>query len=493
MSLLLAFFCLTATTAHGASASHRPAGAPPHAAYSSPNDLPVRTGDPLLDGAERNAIAVLSANQVGDTHRAAPFYVGPWIRDSYAWGMVPDNRGTLGTYATTELAYWLGKQQASGAWITFKYSGWYDETPIFIAAVLDAYRQTGDRAMVRRALPALRRAWNWLDQSYVTPQNGSSCLLWVTIHPDFVPIAADWADQVARTGYTPQLEGLWLRATRALAALELAGGDIKGATPYQQASGCIEHDVNRLLWSTSAPTHLDAPPLAAFGHFRASPSPRDYFEIDGNALLLSLGESNRRDRAKVLGTVMAHASYLLGASGSEPARVLYGDYDPADYAGIHNWMAPGRYQSAYWPSVGGLLALAAARDDHTATAITILRGLARAGTASKGAFYEWYGEDGTANGATTYGWGARMYLLALYRAMLGVDDSPSLADPAGLVLRAAPGPASGEMIRLGLHIYIKGHSSGRFISARVDGKPWRSSKVPARLLHNGTVIDVYRK
>lgn len=477
----------------GASAPRRPAGAAPLTVYHSPSDLPVRTGDPLLDKAERNAMAVLSANQVGFTHRAAPFYVGPWIRDSYAWGMVPDNRGTLGTYATSELAYWLQKQQPSGAWITFQYSGWYDETPIFIAAVLDAYRQTGDRAMVKRALPALRRAWAWLDHSYVTPQHGSSCLLWVTLHPNYAPIAADWADQVARKGYTPQLEGLWLNATHAMAALELAGDHIKDARPYQTTASCIAHDITRLLWSASAPAHIDAPPLAVFGHFKAAPSPRDYFEIDGNALLLSLGQPDRHDRAAVLKTIMTNAHYLLGAEGGGPARVVYGDYDPEDYSGIHNWMGPGRYQSAYWPSVGGLLAIAAARDDHTATAITVLRGLARTGAAAKGAFNEWYGEDGTPNGAAAYGWGARMYLLALYRVMLGVDDSRSLAHPADLVLRAAPGPANGEMIRLGLHLTIIGHGSGRFVSARIDGKPWTSPNVPARLLHNGSVVDVYRK
>ena len=84
-----------------------------------------------------------------------------------------------------------------------------------------------------------------------------------------------------------------------------------------------------------------------------------------------------RQRAGVLNVVAAHGSYLLGGDGAGPARVLYGDYAPADYGPIHNWMRPGQYQSAYWPSVGGLLAVAAASNDCTTLALTVLHGLAR--------------------------------------------------------------------------------------------------------------------
>src|SRR5437763_15506037 len=93
-----------------------------------------------------------------------------------------------------------------------------------IAAVLDAYRLTGDRGMVRRALPALRRGWAWLRGSYADPRHGSCCLLWVTLRPHGTHWDADWADQVARPGYKPQLEGLWYRATLAMAALECLAG-----------------------------------------------------------------------------------------------------------------------------------------------------------------------------------------------------------------------------------------------------------------------------
>ena len=81
---------------------------------------------------------------------------------------MPDDAGTLSTYATGELRYWLRHQQPFGGWLSFQYSGWYDETAIMLAAVLDAYRLTGDRGMARRALPALRKGWAWLHSAYAS-------------------------------------------------------------------------------------------------------------------------------------------------------------------------------------------------------------------------------------------------------------------------------------------------------------------------------------
>ena len=462
-----------------------------------PSTLPIQTGDATLDAAEATALTTLTVDQAGaPTHRAAPFYSTPWIRDSFAWGMIPDNQGTLATYATTELAYWLGRQQPFGGFISFQYSGWYDETPIIIAAVLDAYRQTGNLTMVRRALPQLEHAWTWMDHSYAVAlrRHGSSCLIWVDLRPRGAHFAADWADQVARQGYSPQLQGLWLRATRALAALELLTGQPRRAHGYIAAASCITRDINRLLWRVDAPAHLNATPLAAFGHYRAWPAApgRAYFEVDGNALLVATDAADAARRDSVLGTIMANKHYLLGNDGAGPARVLYGDYAPADYAPIHNWIGPGRYQSAYWPTVGGLLAIAAARCDHTTTSLAVLEGLARRDADPTMGFHEWYGGDGTPGGAATYGWGARMYLLALYRAALGVDDSTGLAHPADLTLRASPLEARGELTRLGRHITVIGHGKGQVRYLRLDGRTLHTTIVPAALLHDGSVLDVYR-
>jgi hypothetical protein len=85
-----------------------------------------------------------------------------------------------------------------------------------------------------------------------------------------------------------------------------------------------------------------------------------------------------------------------------------------------------------------------------------------------------------------------MYLLALYRAYLGVDDAQSITSPADLVLRAAPGPARGELVRLGMHITIVDHGAGHFRYARLGRRILRTAVIPARLLDNGAVLDVYR-
>lgn len=454
--------------------------------------LPVITSDALLNKAEHVALTVLAADQQGATHRAAPFYKSPWLRDSYAWGMIPDDSGTLSTYAGSELRYWLTQQQPFGGWVTFQYSGWYDETAILIAAVLDAYRLSGDMSLVRQALPRLRRGWHWLDGAYTDRSHGSSCLLWASLRPDSAHWATDWVDQVARRGYTPQLEGLWYSATHAMAALEWLTGRAGAARSYDQTAACIVRDTNRLLWSVSAPAHLNAAPLPAFGHYRADPAGHNYFELDGNALLLALGMARPSDHTALLTVVTNHAPYLLGWSGAGPARVLYGDYASQDYGPIHNWMGPGVFQNGYWPSVGGLLAIAAARSDSTTMSLTILRGLAQRSADADNAFYEWYHADGSPGGAALYGWGARMYLLALYRAYLGVDDGSGYRAPADIVLRAAPGPARGEIMRLGKRITIITHGAGHFRYARLGTRILRSSHIPARLLYNGAVLDVFR-
>ncbi len=455
--------------------------------------LPLLTGDTLLDRAEAVALGVLEANQMGGTHSAAPFYRAPWLRDSFAWGMVPDDAGTLSTFARSELSYWLGQQRPFGGWITLDYSGWYDETPILITAVLDAYRQTGDRAMVHQALPALQRGWQWLNASYVDPKQGSSCLIYAVIRPSGAHWATDWADQVARQGYSPQLEGLWYSATHAMAALELLDGNPAAAAQYAATASCIATDVNRLLWDVSAPAHVDALPLAAVGHYRARPAGRDYFEIDGNALLIANGVADPSQSAAILGAIQKNAGQLLGVDRAGPARVLYGDYAPQDYGPLHQWIASDRYQNAYWPTVGGLLAIAAAHAENPGLALSVLQGLARRAVESGSGFNEWYDSAGQPGGAAFYSWGARMYLLALYRAYLGIDDSDSVFAPADLMLRSAPGAGRADLVRLGRHITIICHGSGRFRYATLGRRVLSSPLIPASLLTDGATLEVYRR
>src|SRR5690242_15634095 len=104
--------------------------------------LLVHTADPRVDLAQRYALAVIAENFDGATHAAsAGYYSNPWVRDSFAWGMIPSQRDpSLGSYSGSEITYWLERQQPFGGWLTAPLSGYFDETPILISAVLDAYR-----------------------------------------------------------------------------------------------------------------------------------------------------------------------------------------------------------------------------------------------------------------------------------------------------------------------------------------------------------------
>src|SRR5260370_11104557 len=107
--------------------------------------------------------------------------------------------------------------------------------------------------------------------------------------------------------------------------------------------------------------------------------------------------------------VDAHAGYLLGFGSPTgvPARVVYGDYAPQDYAGKHERLGPGRYQSAYWPTVGVLVALGLAHSGQIAEARGIIQRLSAA-FVDQGDIREGYTADRTAEGAPAFGCASRL-------------------------------------------------------------------------------------
>lgn len=386
--------------------------------------LPVETANPLLNQAEQVALGVLARDTYRGKHLAAPFYDSPWIRDSYAWGMIPwsgPSSGALSAYSTSELQYWLAHQRAGGSWITNIWSGWYDETPIMIAALADSFRVGGDVRMLRAALPRAERAWQWLATTQIDPAAGSSFLIYASVGPH---VAADWADQVARSGYTTGVEALWYHATVAMADMEVALGSARRASRYRAFAAGIRRDINRLLWRVSAPHARNAPATAPTGHYTGWTGVRDYFELDSNFLCILYGIASPVQTAAIERFTMDHKAYLLGlgARPGVPARTVYGDYEPADYASIHYNLQDGRYQNAYWPSLGAMIAMAAAHSGDRALAAAILHRLAVLFTGTHN-ISEWYTQDGTASGAVAYQWPARMYLIALYTVYLGLDES----------------------------------------------------------------------
>lgn len=373
----------------------------------------VATAYPDLDLAQRYALAVLAIDFDGQTHAASSgYYSNPWVRDSFAWGMISIQTGaSLTAYSTSEIKFWLQHQQTFGGWLTARKSGYFDETAIFISAILDAYRVSHSGTLLREALPKAERGWHWLARSYIAPRHGSTVLLYANVPPHF---AADWVDQIARTGYATQLEALWYKATADLATMEELTGHPAAARYFAGFAVRIKLDINRLLWTTSAPYTYRAAPVAPFGHYRSWLGPRDYFELDSNFLCILYGIAGPRRAASIVQFTAAHQDYLLGLGTpmGVPARVVYGDYSPLDYASKRNRIGQDQYQNAYWPSVGSLVVLALLHAGDHGLAAAALHRLADTVDA-QGDFREWYTASGQGKGAPHFQWAARMFLIAV--------------------------------------------------------------------------------
>lgn len=454
--------------------------------------LLVRTEDPQLDLAERYALAVLGADFDGTVHAAAAdYYSNPWIRDSFAWAALPTLRdASVSSYVTTELAYWLPKQQPFGGWLTAPKSGYFDETPILIASVLNAYQVTGDLGMVREALPRLERGWQWLRQSYVQPEHGSGYLLYANVPPH---VAADWVDQIARRGYATELEALWYWSTHSMAIMEQLTGHAIESAQYGSFASHIRTDINRLLWTTSPPYVYDAAPVPGFGHYRSWQGPREYFELDSNFLCVLYGIADPSQAQSILGFVRRHGTYLLGlrTTSGVPAKVVYGDYAPADYALKHERLAPGKYQNGYWTTVGSLAAIAYARIGDTTESRAILT---RIGAAfiRDGDVREWYTQSGAGSGAPAFQWSARMFVAALYAAYLGIDDYSSQTGShveSGIRVRLPDGGGSADVAFHGRIVHIAVAGSGAAPRVTLNGKRQPGETIPGALICAGCTLE----
>lgn len=474
------------------------AGTPAHAGgFGLPGvngiTLLVRTGDPRLDLAERYALAVLGADYTGSAHAAAVNYYGnPWIRDSFAWGTVPSVLGpSLAAYSSSELRYWLARQQPYGGWLTAPKSGYFDETPILISAVLNGYQVTGDLVLMREALPRLERGWNWLWRGFVRPTRGSRYLIWANAPPH---VAADWVDQVGRHGYATQLEALWYEATRSLGIMERLTGHDTAAERYAHLAVSIRSDINRLLWTTSSPYVYNAPAVAPFGHYRSWVGGHGYFELDSNMLCVLYGIATPAQSRSITAFVLQHQSRLLGLGQANmvPAKVVYGDYGPSDYALKHERLTNGAYQNGYWPTVGALAAMGFASVGDTAEARSIL--LALAGSIARaGDLREWFSPRGVGSGAPAFQWSARMFLLALYAAYLGVhlyarDDGSSVA--SGIALSAPSGAGAGSLTFHGRTVQFSERGTGRRVRLTGTYAPGYGAAIPGTALCAGCAIAV---
>ncbi len=463
---------------------------------------PLRAPDEQLIAGRDAALEVLRRvlTQVDGyaVHWAGERYKNPWIRDSFAWGSVPIyGYPELDPYVGSELGYWLAHQHPSGQWVTDPQSGYWDETAILIAAMLDAYRVTGDRALLTNNLRRLENGWLWL---YAQRQEGSATPHLVYAELDRrsgrPPVASDWADQIARGNWATGVNMLWYHATRSLAVIErLAGRHEQGQFLDDFALG-IKREINTLLWRVSPVMSVRAAPTPAFGHYTGwTPGP-DYFEVDTNLLAIIYGVAEPAQAGSIVGFIDANWGYLMGSEYGPPAaKVVYGDYAPDDWAAIRFSTAPGAYHMAYWVNVGALAALAYREAGQPERVRSLLLGLANSLIEARGTtgVREWYAQDGTAHGSEQYGWAARCYLVALYRAYLGVDAD--WTDPLARNLQVNPsfGGVSGEIIHLGKRILIEVHgpSIGRYRYAQLGDTRLERTVIPESLLRDGVTLHLY--
>ena len=413
--------------------------------------------------------------------------------------MIPnDAYPQLAPYSNSELRFWLARQAPSGQWVSNPVSGYFDETAILISAALDAYRVTGDRALLAEALPRLRRGWAWLRSN----ANGrdSTYLLWTPLPaagPRLVlPVAVDWVDQVGRRNYAAQVNLLWLRATQSLAVVENVLGNAVEARRYTEFAKGIGTDFNRLLWTTGAVQARNAAETGPFGHYRSwYPAERDYFELDTNFQAILYGVADAEQSASILGFVSAHADYLLDSpTGALPARTVYGDYAQADYAQVRNKLGDGLYHNAYWLSTGGLAAAAYQHAEQPEMQQRIVNGMASAFRAGQpgGSASEWYDLSGRPGGVSSYQWSARSYLNVLYRTYVGIDDDWASMDGENLRVIAPGGDTVAGIRHLGKLLRVQTHGRGRVTRVLVDGQEVPGADlIPEAMLHDGSVIDVY--
>lgn len=463
---------------------------------------PLKLNDDTLVSGRDAALAVLRhllARQDGYmVHHAGDRYRNPWIRDSFAWGNVPIyGYPELDPYAGSELDFWLAHQQASGQWVTDPQSGYWDETAMLIAAVLDAYRVTGDRGLVVNNLRRLESGWLWL-YGFRREDSAAPYLVWAGLDRSSgrPPVATDWADQIARMNWATSLNLLWYHATRSLAVMEGIAGRPEQASFFREYADSIRQNINRTLWRVGPVQSLRADPTPPFGHYVGWAPGADYFEVDTNLLAIMYGVADRAQAESILTFVDANRGYLLGSEWGPPAaKVVYGDYAREDWATIQNSTSPGAYHMAYWINVGALAALAYHVGGRAEPVRSILMAMANTLTAEHGGtgVREWYAQDGTAHGSEQYGWSARGYLIALYRAYLGIDADWS--DPFARNLRVSPmfGGVSGELFHLGRRIVVTVHGPeiGPYRYAEVDGTRVESAIIPEALLRDGATVNLF--
>lgn len=463
----------------------------------------IQAGDPLIDQAIPLAIKNIERNLREKFYTAGEHYLLPWLRDTYEGGIIPsfdtesikvyldgiefwaDRQGKEPIYTWEEDPKYPGCNRLEpGQICTNRLSGEYDESLIFITSILEAYLITGEQKFLSH-LKNCEEAWNFGMQS--VPE-GHHLIYAKPL------VASDWADQINRRGFCTNLEALWYQATKSLALLEEIVGN-KSRAGYLHAFGeRIKSEINFELFRASSPLSRNAPGIdKPFGHYigwKFNNHQADYFEMCSNFRCILLGIAGKSQVESITSFVDKNFSYLMGGRDSLPpaAKVVYGDYDPRDYAAINDAIADGKYQNQYWASVGAMVATAYSGIGNFSAVRYALRNIAKAlieGESSSTGIFEWYHNDGRGSGSKWFQWAARAFLNALYKGYLGLTLEKD---------RVSVNPVSGgiaaNITYMGKRIRVEAEGDGSVIHVLVGNQKIVSGKIPGKLLKDGTSVYV---
>ncbi len=468
----------------------------------------IETGDKFIDSSIPAALNVLRQNYNGQFFTAGPGHPSPWLRDNLDFGLVPSlGEDVLKAYIKS-IDYWVRLQESGqpvirtsslmgddkrydtlepGQICTNVASGYYDESLIFIPAVLEAYQISGDKKLLDY-VKNCREAWFFGLRSIPKGE------YLIYANP---PIASDWADQINRRGYAINIEALWYQATKSLAQLEELSGSPEKAKFYKDFSDKIKQEINQKLFKKSIPNQRNAPHKISqpFGHYigwKTKEGEADYFELDGNLRCILFGIADQNKTASIMEFINTEPNfaYLMGSKNTLPpaAKVVYGDYDPKDYAALQGQSGDGKYHNQYWVNVGAIAAEVYAKLGDTDRARYVLRNMATAFNSNIGVS-EWYHNDGKADGSQWYQWPARAYLVSLFRGWAGISNSGT-----DLLVNPLVGNIKAKVTHMGKDLEIEVHDTKQKVKVPtrtvVDGIQL-SNRIPDNYLKNGSKVDVY--
>ncbi len=157
-----------------------------------------------------------------------------------------------------------------------------DTTPLFIVAAHDYWRQSGDAPFLRTAWPALRRAWRWClgcDANGDGLMDNARAGLGAVEYGDLTGIESD-----------VYLSAVWLRSTRAMAAMAAAAGDRELARQAARLGEKAVRSFEARFWDEETGCY-------AFAFDRAGRKVHEVSPTQAAALMWGFGEPGHARRA----------------------------------------------------------------------------------------------------------------------------------------------------------------------------------------------------